>query len=64
MAATRTVRKSGRSSYQRRHARPALVLFGILALVGAFVWIGVIRTAGDVNANISCNEPAATAPKA
>ena len=43
--------------YRRRHPLPALVLFVILGLIAGVVWINVIHSANDTNANISCNPP-------
>jgi hypothetical protein len=54
------LRGKGKPLYRKRRPWPALVLFGILAIVAGFVWVKVINTTDDLDAAVRCNAPGAT----
>lgn len=43
--------------FRRRRAMPILVVFAVLALLGAIVWIGVLGDDEDLATTVDCNAP-------
>ncbi|MFZ2178486.1 MAG: envelope integrity protein Cei [Rhodococcus sp. (in: high G+C Gram-positive bacteria)] len=43
--------------FRRRRAMPVLVVFAVLALLGAIIWIGVLTEGEDVATTVTCNAP-------
>ncbi|NLE79537.1 MAG: envelope integrity protein Cei [Rhodococcus sp.] len=49
--------------FRRRRATPIIVVLSVLALLGVFVWIGVLAKTEGTAAPVACNAPPADDPK-
>lgn len=50
--------------YRRRRPLPAVIVFAVLALIAAIVWIKVLGSDSSSSQTISCNRPSQPAPAA